>query len=126
MLTGAGALPRGAKPLASGRRVSLDENAKPHPQRCDETDRVAPGRHHHPRPAGGVRFLAVGITLELVLVYNMPDRAKMHAEQDIYEALDQNNLVHRIAERYPLAETSKAHEAIERGGLDGCVVVDIS
>lgn len=66
------------------------------------------------------------ITLELVLVYNMPDRAKMHAEQDIYEALDQNNLVHRIAERYPLAETSKAHEAIERGGLDGCVVVDIS
>ncbi len=66
------------------------------------------------------------VTLELVLVYNMPDSAKMLAEQDIYKALDENQLVHRIAERYPLPETSKAHQAIERGGLDGCVIVEIN
>ena len=65
------------------------------------------------------------ITLEMVLVYNMPDSAKMHAEQDIYSALSRDELVHRIAERYPLVETWKAHQSIEQGGLDGCVVVEI-
>jgi NADPH2:quinone reductase len=65
------------------------------------------------------------ITLEMVLVYNMPDSAKMQAEQDIYQALTEEALVHRIAKKFPLAQTSKAHEAIESGGLDGCVVVEI-
>ncbi|MGI9315784.1 MAG: NADPH:quinone reductase [bacterium] len=65
------------------------------------------------------------ITLQLVLVYNMPDSAKMLAEKDIYQALSKNALVHRIAERFPLMQTAAAHEAVEHGGLDGCVIVEI-
>ena len=65
------------------------------------------------------------ITIELVLVYNMPDGAKMQAERDIFSALSQDDLTHRIAKRYPLVDTWKAHQSIEQGGLDGCVVVEI-
>lgn len=65
------------------------------------------------------------ITLELVLVYNMPEEAKVLAEIDIYDALAGNLLKHRIAKRYPLNQTAAAHEAVETGNLDGCVVIDI-
>jgi len=66
------------------------------------------------------------ITLQLVLVYNMPEEAKQAAATAIHAALEKDLLVHRIAEKYPLAETAAAHQAIEQGGLDGCVVVDIT
>jgi NADPH2:quinone reductase len=65
------------------------------------------------------------ITLQLVLVYNMPEPAKTQAVEDIYRALEQDELVHRIAGRYPLARTAEAHKAVELGSLDGCVVVQI-
>lgn len=65
------------------------------------------------------------ITIQLVLVYNMADKAKMHAERDIYDALSEDALTHRIAARFSLEETANAHEAVEAGGLDGCVVVEI-
>jgi NADPH:quinone reductase-like Zn-dependent oxidoreductase len=65
------------------------------------------------------------ISLQLVLVYNMPEPAKTQAVEDIYRALEQDELVHRIAGRYPLARTAEAHKAVELGSLDGCVVVQI-
>ncbi len=65
------------------------------------------------------------ITLNMVLVYNMPDEAKQRAVDDIYEALENNRLKHRIAETWSLEQTAKAHESIEAGGRDGCVVVTI-
>ncbi len=66
------------------------------------------------------------ITLQLVLVYNMPETAKTRATEDITKALEQNTLVHRIAHTYPLQQTAAAHLAVEKGGLDGCVIVEIS
>lgn len=65
------------------------------------------------------------ITMQLVLVYNMPEQAKQDAATAIYESLDNDRLIHRIAERYPLADTAAAHRAIEQGGLDGCIIVDV-
>ncbi len=65
------------------------------------------------------------ITLQMVLVYNMPEPAKQAAAQAISQALSEGVLVHRIARQFPLEDTAAAHEAIERGGLDGCVVVDV-
>ena len=65
------------------------------------------------------------IALRTVLVYNMPERAKKTAMNDISNALEHQQLRHRIAQQYSLKDTAKAHEAIERGGLDGCVTVSM-
>ena len=65
------------------------------------------------------------ISLHMVLVYNMPDEAKHQAIADIHGALSKNQLRHRIAETWSLEETAKAHESIEEGGRDGCVVINI-
>lgn len=65
------------------------------------------------------------ITINLILVYSMPETAKQQAILDINRALAKNQLQHRIAQTLPLAETVKAHEAIEQGGKDGCIVIDI-
>ncbi len=64
------------------------------------------------------------ITMELVLVYNMLESAKEAAAKDITKALAAGALQHRIAESYALEETAKAHQTIEAGGLDGCVVLE--
>ena len=66
------------------------------------------------------------IALELVLVYNMAESAKASARDDLYRALAEDRLVHRVAKTFPLEDTAKAHELVERGGVDGCVVVEIS
>ena len=65
------------------------------------------------------------ITIELVLVYNMPESAKAKARDDIYQALSDDSLLHRVAKTLPLQDTATAHELVEKGGLDGCVVVEI-
>jgi NADPH2:quinone reductase len=65
------------------------------------------------------------VSLNMVLVYNMPDEAKRHAIEDIFRALEQDQLTHRIAETWSLEDTTKAHESIEEGSRDGCVVINI-
>ena len=66
------------------------------------------------------------LMLRMVLVYAMPEQAKQQAAEDITSHLEQRNLHHRIAERHPLDAIAKAHEAIENGGVAGCVVVEIA
>ena len=70
-------------------------------------------------------FMFKNISLNMVLVYNMPDQAKQQAITDIYHALENNQLSHRIAETWSLHDTPSAHESIEQGGRDGCVVISI-
>lgn len=65
------------------------------------------------------------ISVNLILVYNMPETAQQQAILDINRALANDQLHHRIAESWSLEETVKAHESIEQGGKDGCVVIDI-
>jgi len=65
------------------------------------------------------------ITINLILVYCMPEAAKQQAILDINRALTKDQLCHRIAETRPLGETAEAHRSIERGGKDGCVIVGI-
>jgi NADPH2:quinone reductase len=70
------------------------------------------------------RLMYLDATLRLVIVYDMPEEAKIEAIEDISEALEQGRLLHRVAHRVPLAETARAHELIEQGGFRGCVVVE--
>jgi NADPH:quinone reductase-like Zn-dependent oxidoreductase len=64
------------------------------------------------------------LTVRFVIVYDMPEEAKDEAIEDITESLEQGHLLHRIAHRFPLAETARSHELVEQAGFRGCVVVD--
>jgi NADPH2:quinone reductase len=65
------------------------------------------------------------IAIFMILVYNMPEAAKQQAILDINRALVKDQLQHRIAESWDLDETARAHESIEKGGADGCIVIKI-
>jgi NADPH:quinone reductase len=65
------------------------------------------------------------LTIRMVVVYAMPEQAKQDAIKDISRCLQENTLQHRIAHRVSLAEHAHAHRLIERGGLGGCVIIDI-
>lgn len=65
------------------------------------------------------------INLSLVLVYNMSQKAKQEACKDIGQAIDDGNLNHPIAGRFPLDQLAAAHEAVESGLSIGNVIVEI-
>ena len=71
------------------------------------------------------RMMYLDITLRTVLVYVMPWQAKKDAIDEITSLLSTNVLKHRIAQTYPLAESARAHEAIEQGKVFGCVLLEI-
>lgn len=71
------------------------------------------------------RMMFMDLTLRLVIVYAMPEAAKAHAVADITAALKTGRLRHRIARRFDLDNFAKSNLAVENGGLNGCVVVDI-
>ena len=71
------------------------------------------------------RMMYLDVTLRTVLVYVMPLQAKKDAIDDITNLLSTNVLKHRIAQSYPLAESARAHEAIEQGEVFGCVLLEI-
>ena len=70
------------------------------------------------------RMMYLDLCLRTVIVYAMPWQAKKDAIADITALLSTNVLKHRIAQSYPLSESVLAHEAIERAGLFGCVVLE--
>ena len=65
------------------------------------------------------------VTVRFVLVYAMPESAKQAAVAGIERALTERALVHRVTHELPLSDIATAHELIESGGVDGCVVVRI-
>jgi NADPH2:quinone reductase len=71
------------------------------------------------------RMMFMDLTVRMVLVYVMPESAKLAAIADIARYLAEGRLRHRISHRIPLAELARANEFVERGDLRGCVVVDI-
>jgi NADPH2:quinone reductase len=71
------------------------------------------------------RMMWMDLSVRMIIVYSIPEAAKEHAALDITEALRAGRLRHRIAKRYPLEQFVAASEAIEKGGVNGCVVVDI-
>ena len=60
-----------------------------------------------------------------VLVYSMPDAAKLQAQADIARWIAESKPIFTIAERYPLARIVDAHLAVERGEKIGHVLLDI-
>ena len=70
-------------------------------------------------------MMFMDLTLRMVIVYAMPEQAKLDAIADIDEVLSGNEFSHRIAHSLPFNKMAKSHELIEAGGFGGCVVVNI-
>ncbi|MFY0624898.1 MAG: NADPH:quinone reductase [Reichenbachiella sp.] len=71
-----------------------------------------------------VRMMFMDLTLRLVLVYAMPEEAKDQAKQDITDLLTKDLLINRVAAQFPLHQTPRAHDLIEKGGIFGSVVIN--
>ena len=65
------------------------------------------------------------LTVRMVIVYAMPEEAKLKAVADTQVALTEGGLQHRVAQTLPFDEMARAHEVIEAGEVRGCVVVTI-
>jgi NADPH2:quinone reductase len=78
-----------------------------------------------PEPVVPFYRLAYGsVTVRHMVVFGMPDTAKRHAVADITSWLEEGDLHHHIAGRFPLDRTVAAHEAVE-GGTVGKVLLSI-
>lgn len=72
-----------------------------------------------------VRMMFLDLTIRMVLVYEIPMEAKLHAAKDIIELLESNGLKNRVANIFPLDEIASAHEAIEAGSNYGSVILKV-
>ena len=68
---------------------------------------------------------ALNPVIRPVLVYSMPDAAKIQAQEDIARWVAEARPIFTIAERYPLERIVDAHLAVERGEKIGHVLLDI-
>ncbi|HEV2550230.1 MAG TPA: NADPH:quinone reductase [Stellaceae bacterium] len=66
------------------------------------------------------------ITLHALVLPRLPLEARRRAQSDITRWLRDGKRLLSVAARFPLAETVRAHEAVERGGKRGTVVVEIA
>jgi NADPH:quinone reductase-like Zn-dependent oxidoreductase len=65
------------------------------------------------------------VTVRMVIVYAMPEDAKMHAIAAIEKALSADALQHRIAHTLPLGDIARSNELVEEGSIRGAVVLKI-
>ena len=72
-----------------------------------------------------LKMMYMDLTVRLVIVYAMPDQAKMDAISDITDALKKNKLNHRIMKSFSLNDIASSHELIESGATNGCVLINI-
>jgi NADPH:quinone reductase len=70
-----------------------------------------------------VRMMFMDLTLRMILVYAMPDEAKLDAIDDITDFLSLERLDNRVSQTFSLEDIAKAHQAIERGGTKGSVIL---
>jgi NADPH2:quinone reductase len=69
-------------------------------------------------------LLAKNVTVYPLLVFNMPQAAKRHAQADIARWTRNKALKPYLGPRFPLERIAEAHEAVERGSI-GNVVVEL-
>lgn len=65
------------------------------------------------------------LTVRFVIVYAMPEAAKIQAIADIHDALVDRRLEHRIGRTLPLADIADANVLVEEGKIRGGVVLHI-
>ena len=73
-----------------------------------------------------IQMMFMDITIRMVLVYAMPDDAKQQAIEDITKVLAGGSFDHRVSETFPLKQSVKAHDYVERGDNYGSIIITIS
>ena len=77
-----------------------------------------------PEPKVAFRALMVkNVVVRPILVYTMPESAKLSGATDVNRALEEGALKPRIGTRLPLDKIADAHTAVERGAVIGNVVL---
>jgi len=71
------------------------------------------------------QMMFMDLTIRIILVYAMPESAKVDAIYDITDFLERGLLQHRITHRVSLEKIVDAHELIEQGGFYGAVIVGL-
>jgi len=71
------------------------------------------------------QMLFLDLSIRMVLVYAMPESAKLEAITAINNYLRQGQLQHRIAHRLSLDDIIRSHQLVERGGFYGAAVLDV-
>lgn len=71
------------------------------------------------------QMMYMDLIVRFVIVYAMPEAAKLQAIGDIHAALENGKLRHRVAEKLPLEEIARANELIESGDVRGAVILTI-
>jgi NADPH:quinone reductase len=71
------------------------------------------------------KMMFLDLTLRLILVYAMPEKAKQEAVRDISSSLDGCLLKHRITHRLSLDAVATAHELVEKGGFYGAIILEV-
>jgi len=71
------------------------------------------------------QMMFMDLTIRMILVYAMPESAKVDAIYDITDFLERGLLQHRITHRVSLEKIVDAHELIEQGGFYGAVIVEL-
>jgi len=71
------------------------------------------------------QMMFMDLTIKMTIVYAMPEAAKQHAMDDIFDKLSNDQLQHRVTHVLPFNEMARSHELIEKNGLRGSVVVNV-
>ena len=71
------------------------------------------------------RMMYKDLTVRMIIVYAMPESAKIYAVDDISLALQNEMLDHRIAATFPLDDIATSNELVEQGNIRGAVVLTI-
>jgi NADPH:quinone reductase len=66
-----------------------------------------------------------GVRLIFFIVYNLESDIRERAIADLSRLLEENLLIHNIAARLPLAQIVEAHNMVERGLVNGNVVLEV-
>jgi NADPH:quinone reductase len=70
-------------------------------------------------------FMRNRITVKFVYVYELEAGEREACLRELGALLAEGTLQHTVALRLPLAETARAHDIVEQGGVIGNVVLDI-
>ena len=71
------------------------------------------------------KLMYMDATIRFIIVYAMPETAKQQAIDDIYTALRDDKLQHRVAEQLPLQDIARANEVIEEAAVRGAVLLTL-
>lgn len=71
-------------------------------------------------------FMQKDVLLRMAILYQIPSALRARCASDLNRLLEQRQLQHQIAARFPLDRTAEAHEMQESGRTIGKVLVDVA